>query len=303
MTSIPTFDTIQAFTNTVIVSTNISLKLDVLYEKLPIRAATVTKIRHERTKRRRDHIVFEGEEGTECGFVTVRRGYEDTDYRGTFVKKLKPFKHNLSSIYRYAPLDATVNCKLCPNGVLQITGCKDEQIIPVVKSILQILTYECKEAYEYNRELASGEVEAYVVNVMRNIHFELGFHLDRDKFSDFLTHYTPFYCLPDSLGNRGGNLKLPIGQDYASLPATLLRFQRDGTVVCEEVTVAAYLANLPEKLRRQKLRKKRFSTFMIFESGKVICSSVCAETGRSHYEMYVPLLIQNCDLIEFKLEK
>lgn len=300
--SIPDFDTIQAFTNTIIVSTNVVLDLVKLYEVLPVKEAVVTKIRHERTKRRRDHITFEDESGTEEGFVTVRRGYEDTDYRGTLVKRLKPFKHNLASIFRYAPLDATVNCKLCPNGVLQITGCKDTQIVPIVQSILVILA-SCIGSYEFSR-LPVDRVEGYVVNVMRNIHFDLGFHLDRDKFSEFLVSKTPFYCLPDSLGNRGGNLKLEIEYEYALLPATLVSVglppSDTADIIIHSVCVNDYLRNLPEKIRQSKMKKKRYSTFMVFESGKIICSSVCAITARGPYEEYMNLLLNNRDAIEFK---
>ena len=67
-------------------------------------------------------------------------------------------------------------------------------------------------------------------------------------------------------------------------------------------TYSEYLEKLPEKEQIKKIEKDRYNTFLIFHSGRVIMSSVCAAFAIDSYYYFTNIIKTSFDYIEERLD-
>jgi hypothetical protein len=76
-----------------------------------------------------------------------------------------------------------------------------------------------------------------------------------------------------------------------------------GTDIVESyMTYGEYLVDLPEKEQQKKIKKNRYTTFLIFHSGKCICSSITADVTRPAYNYFHEIIRRCRQEIEEKLD-
>ena len=137
---------------------------------------------------------------------------------------------------------------------------------------------------------------------MRNIDFELGFKVDRQKLAEHMNLETDFHSLLEtSFGYTGANIKIPVIDDICTLQIQRIEYLgkdwKDSMISFRE-----YLETLSEKEREKKLIKKRYNTFLCFHSGKVIMSSLCAEFAKETYYNFLAIIRKCYDKIEERLD-
>jgi hypothetical protein len=136
---------------------------------------------------------------------------------------------------------------------------------------------------------------------MRNIDFDLGFVLDREKLDRYINNHTSYFSLLEtSIGYTGVNIKIPILQPIDELEVKELIFTDEG-IKSRFVPYKKHLSTLKEKEYDKKMMKERFNTFLVFQSGKVIMSSVNKNFAREPYYKFWEIIKVNRDDFEEKL--
>lgn len=311
----PNFNDIKVSTKTFIIKTNLTLDLKKLFDFLPITEYTVIPKKSGRKKK--TDTVENGINIKSGSIVTMKfenkiKGIE-LKPKKTTKKKSKWFRNSFTIVMIID--NKPINMKVCQNGVFQATGCKfDSQVQGCVKHIWEYIKNEEDNIYCFNN---GYEFEALFIPAMRNIDFSVGFLVDREKLAKYMSTQTEFHSLLEtSFGYTGVNIKCPITQDIRSMEIVKIHYyfpkERDiellkgeEEVNCWEeqiTTYAEYLKLLPEKEQQKKINKDRYNTFLIFHSGRIIMSSVCAKFAIDSYYYFINIIRTSYDIIEERLD-
>lgn len=296
----PDFDDIVVSTKTFIVKTNLVIDLKKLFEYLPVTDYVMMPKKRGRKKK----INFEENNKDVVNGSIITMKYEnqvkgvDLKIRKSKKKKSKWFRNSFTVVIviDYKP----VNFKICQNGMFQITGAKfDSQAEDCIKFIWSLIREEEGNIYSFSK---GSSLEAIFIPAMRNIDFSLGFHVDREKLTKYMNSQTEFHSLLEtSFGYTGVNIKFPIKDDIRDMVLKKLTF-KEGAVVESSMTYGDYLCELPEKEQLKKLKKNRYTTFLVFHSGKVIVSSITAEVTKPAYNYFHEIIKRCRGEIEEKLD-
>jgi len=296
----PEFDDIKVSTKTFTATTNLNIQIDQLFHKLPITHYEVIPKKRGRKKK--------GEQANpnkyiELGsIVTVKhegelRGVELKPKKPRPGKKKKWFRNSITIVII---LDKPVNFKICRNGTFQMTGCKTHEHAELcVKYIWQYMK-EYPDIYSFTR---GKGLEALFIPSMRNIDFDLGFFVDREKLNRYMCSQKEFHCLLEtSFGYTGVNIKVPLTEDITTMKVKKLTFDEEDTWNEKWITYQGYLDLLSSKDRDSKLNNDRYNTFLVFHSGKVIMSGLTADFMRDVYYYFLAIIRESFASIEERLE-
>lgn len=286
------FDEIKVSTQTVIIYTNLKLNIGKIFEKLPITEYEVVK--KKRGRKRKDSEVAKPQVIPYGSIVTLK--YEDK-VRGVLLKAKKKTKssskktecyfRNSLTIVTFID-DKMINYKVSDNGRLQVTGCKNEtQAIKIFENFYENLKQYCSEFYSVN-----GNLECIYRIVMTNIDFDVGFMVNRENVDKHFNNETPYTSLLEtSFGYQGVNIKLPL-----ELPEhTLLKRTLDTTWKDEMISYEDFLNILNEKERKKEVSKKRYNTFLVFNSGIIIMSSMMKTFMKPYFEEFLQIFKDNIE--------
>ena len=166
-----------------------------------------------------------------------------------------------------------INLKLSKRGNFQITGCKNKlECFAAVQYLIHLLLKTCACCMVSCPE----EVTIYFYTVMTNLVFNCGFQIDRKKLSHIINQDKNFYNLFETnFGYTGMNIKLPL--EKSMFPSEIPYYTYD--VKKNEWKVGSCAFDKPSQ-------KKKFNTFLIFHSGKIIMSGMCENTMQAHYSYF-----------------
>lgn len=285
----PKFEDIPVSTKTFIVMTNITIDIDRLFAFLPITEYVI--IPKKRGRKKKVAVEDPNKDIPDGSIITIELANK---VRGTLTKKKRRKDNTPKNYFRNSVTivmimgGKKINFKVSRNGKFQMTGCKqDEHAENCVKQIWEYI----KDTDIY----VKGDEPFYAIfePAMRNIDFSLGFTLDREKLDEFFNRHTDYFSLLEtSIGYTGVNIKLRTTRDILSLK--LKEIVHDGKWKKPiYVPYKKYLDNLAPKDRQKKLEKERYSSFLIFSSGRAIHSMQCAETGRNEYYTFINIIKEN----------
>jgi len=178
-----------------------------------------------------------------------------------------------------------INLKLSKRGNFQITGCrnKDESFM-AVQYLIELLLSTCHESIVS----VPKEVSIYFYTVMTNLVFNTGFEIDRKKLSNIINQDKKFYNLFETnFGYTGMNIKLPLEDDMLPSEVPFYSFHLQS----KSWKIGTCPFNKPSN-------KKKFNTFLIFHSGKIIMSGMCENAMQSHYRFFRNFLDKHADEIK-----
>lgn len=297
----PKFEDIPVSTKTFIVFTNLKLDLKKLFDYLPVKDYKV--ISKKRGRKKKFDSSDDEQVITESGSIVTMK-YEN-EIKGV---ELKPKKINNKKKSKWFRNSFTVvmiidnkpiNFKICSNGVIQCTGCKEDSHVEDSIKYIWFYIKEQKDIYSFSE---NNFLEILFIPVMRNIDFSVGFTVDREKLSKYMSTQTEFHSLLEtSFGYTGVNIKLPIDNDITQMKIKKISFQND--IWKEDITsYDEYLKKLSEKERLKKLKKERYNTFLIFHSGRAIHSGPSEELMRDSYYYFLDIIRASFDIIEERLD-
>lgn len=297
------FDDIKVSTKTFIVMTNLSLNINNLFEHLPITDYIVVPKRRGRKKK--NEKVDPNKDIANGSIITLE--YEDR-LRGVDLKKKKEknkngkkdnfFRNSVSCVMIID--DKRINFKMSKNGKFQMTGCKfDDQAKQCVKFIWEYI----KNNEEIYTIPENKPLEVLFVPAMRNIDFALGFLVDREKLDAYFNMHTEYNSLLEtSFGYTGVNIKLPIIKPITELKIKKIVYEDDDWGEETMVTYQNYLDLLKPKEQEKKLKQQRYTTFLVFHSGKTILSGLSYDFCKPVYYEFLNIIRECYDVIEERLD-
>ena len=323
----PEFDSIKVSTKTFIVTTNMTLDIDKLFNFLPITDYILIPKRRGRKKKNEP---ADPNKGIVSGSI-ITLEYQNK-IRGVDLKKKKKKNKDTKKRGNYFRNSVTVvmimeekkiNFKVSRNGKFQMTGCKfDDHAEECVKWFWKYIK-DAKGIYNFidnsnnnndsdtdgdsddenEGKTESSSLKVIFIPAMRNIDFGLNFFVDREKLDEYFNMCTEYHSLLEtSFGYTGVNIKIPIVKPIQELQ--LKQLECVGGKWLEPVMVPYndYLKMLPEKDVSKKLKKQRYNTFLVFHSGKVIMSGMEETFMKDVYYEFLSVIRDCYDIIEERLK-
>jgi TATA-box binding protein (TBP) (component of TFIID and TFIIIB) len=298
----PNFDDIKVSTKTFIVTSNLDININNLFEQLPVTEYEVVPKRRGRKKK--SSIPDPNQNIKDGSIITLEH---EGKIRGVDLKKKRSKKKNRGNYFRNSvtivmtmPDNKKINFKVSRNGKFQMTGCKIDS--HAVKCIEYMWNYmkEMKDVYTINGDC----FKVIFIPAMRNIDFSLGFLVNRETLDMYINEETEYHSLLEtSFGYTGVNIKIPVVTPVEELKYNKFECDSCGKWIQKTVTYQEYIDELPEKEKEKKLNKERFNTFLVFHSGKIIMSGTEADVMRPTYYQFIDIIKKCHSLIEEKLEK
>ena len=286
------FEDIPVSTKTFIVMTNISIDIQKLFNFLPITEYTIIQKKRGRKKKT---VQVNPNKNILCGsIITLDLA---NNIRGVLTKKKKKKEGKSTDYFRNSLTvvmiidEKKINFKISKNGKFQMTGCKyNEQAEKCIKYIWEYIKDE-PSIYTLEKE---QPFKAVFIPAMRNIDFNMGFSLDREKLDEYFNTNTQYYSLLEtSIGYTGVNIKIPVKIPITQLRIKQLTYEKDNWNPESYISYEDYLNTLKPKDRQKKIEKERYNTFLVFHSGKVIMSSMCKEFAIDTYYEFIDIIKEN----------
>ena len=303
MTSVKSinFDDVKVSTKTIIITTNMTSDIQYLYKNLPV---TDYVVQPKKRGRRKKVVVEDPNKDIQDGSIITLKYLQNV--RGAILKSSKSssagyFRNSLTVVMHVC--GKLVNFKISENGKIQMTGCKeDSHAEHAVKhfykhvSSLQSASPQTTPVYTLNN---SSNFYAVFFTVMTNIDFSLGFNVNRENLDKYINAETEYTSLLEaSMGYTGVNIKIPLKKP-TDLTFKWLEYNKTQENWQEDhVSYDKYLSILDDKERRKELNKERFHTFLVFQSGEVIMSSMHIKYMKNMYSEFMGIIEKCSDSIK-----
>ena len=293
--NLPKFEDNKVSTRTYIARCNIKMDLLILFKKLPITEYVVkTKKRGRKKKIEEMNPNLHIKPGS---IITLKYNIDNKSVlRGVNISKNnnKSFR-NCMTIVIMCKDNKKINFKVCANGTIQMTGCREkEHAIEVLEYFWGYIKNIRNEIYDKSAIINSNTfkpLEFILVPSMRNIDFSLGFNVNRESLSNIIRDMPEDdyrSMLEPSFGYTGGNIKLE--DDIIFLVIDKITFLENDKYNIEKITYNDYLNVLVEKERIKKLEQERYNTFLVFHSGKIIMSGISEELMETTYYKFLDII-------------
>lgn len=294
---IRTFEEIEPSTNTTIVTSNIVITdLGKLFNFLPITEYKLAEKKRGR-KSKADRSPDPNNLIPSGGIVAVQ--YEKA-LRGVVIKKKKKspvtkandfFRNSITIVMKIE--NKFINFKITKNGTFQITGTKtDKQRDDCITHIWDLIKGETFFS------MKSDALEVIMIPAMRNINWKLDITVDRERMNEFINNNSPY----SSILANNVNVKVPYKRDIRDMDLVKKRIYPSGEVVVSTIKYSEYLDTLAEREKLKKLTKLRNNTFLIFQTGVVIMSSINADFARDGYYEFMKFINENSGSFEEKIK-
>lgn len=289
--SIKPFEENKINTRTIIVSTNLTIPIQEIFNR--IECVPYTIVKKKRGRRPPNTVYVDPNQHLKFGdVICCKSDKAGTGIKGTLLRKkkktsraTKAFKNAIAiDIF----LDKIVNFKVAGNGTFQLTGCKGYHHAKAC------VVYIWKILREITPELAP--MSALFIPASKNIVLDLGFKLDRIKFSNFINDNTNYRAIfTNELGYAGVKVKieceLPIEKSMIRKIEYNDELEEWGET--QYVPYTEYLARKPDKEREKIIKKRNFTTFMVFHSGEIIMCARSTYFSAEHYYNFFKVAHEN----------
>lgn len=181
-----------------------------------------------------------------------------------------------------------INIKVYSNGKFHITGVRD--VHQAELGIFEIFRNISKCAYELIPS-NSNKIEIYFKTVMKNINFDIGFCVRREKVDEFFHNNTDFITSFESSINSGVTLKYPLKDDNEEMTDVLIL----------NPNLKFFLEDkIPTVRKKDELtfgKPEKYHSFRVFRSGKIIFSSRGIEFERV-FNLFMKIINDNKEFLE-----
>ena len=176
-------------------------------------------------------------------------------------RKVKPNPKNfLNCIFlTFRSSCKKVNLKLFKNGVIQLTGCKGVDHSKTV--LLSFWKVVRKTTLRHRFDC----LECYLVSVMRNISFNLGFSIDREKLGNYIVNNSNNYVISQVVGGFMDRFVIPV-ESIKDMPVYRLKIENEEDIEEGETVKYEEFSNSKNKA------SKKYITITIFQTGRVLFS-------------------------------
>ena len=178
-------------------------------------------------------------------------------------RKVKPNPKNfLNCIFlTFRSSCKKVNLKLFKNGIIQLTGCKGvDHSKSVLLSFWKVVRRTTlRHRFDY--------LECYLVSVMRNINFNLGFSIDREKLGNYIVNNSNSYVISQVVGGFIGMRFVILVESIKDMPVYRIKIEKDDIEEGETVTYEEFLDRTAH-FSNPNSGAKKYITVTIFQTGE-----------------------------------
>jgi len=288
------FIDIPISTRTIIVTTGVELNIQNLYKNLPV---TEYKIEEKKRGRKKKDVINNNIVNNIPSGSIISIKYQD-GIRGVELKKKKrssKFFRNAVTVIMFIS-NKLVNLKISTNGKVQVTGCKYIDYCKQAMIFLFDIILKSRETY------IMGEVGQYIDiifnNVMTNKDFFIGFNVNRENLDKIINSDTSHNSiLETSFGYTGVNLKMSLGKNRERTFDCL----KINTETKESTDYNMYYSEYIKKLNSKELEKehkRKYITFLIFQSGNIIMSGINEVLMEQYYNIFYDIIDKNINQIK-----
>ena len=295
----PKFEDIQVSTKTIIAFTNLEIDIENLFPKLTTKDYVI--IPKKRGRKKKDEYVNPNENLEPGSIITLK--YQDkvrgSDLKKKKVNKSQKYFRNALTMVMVIEKNKLLNFKISKNGKFQITGCKhDEHAQLCIKYFWDHLKSVGDTVYRINGD----NIRSIFITVMTNIDFNIGFYVNREALDHYVNSNTQFNSLLEtSFGYTGVNIKIPM-KIKENMNINCITLVED-VWIHSKIKYSAYLDIIGDKAREKEKQKKRFNTFLVFQSGNVIMSGMIKEYMEEYYDIFFNIVEKCKHLIKEKISK
>ena len=166
-----------------------------------------------------------------------------------------------------------VNLKVFRNGVVQLTGCKSFEHCKFGIVIFWdlIKTINCIENF--------NSLELFLVSVMRNVNFNLGFFVDREKLGKYIVERPATYKISPVIGGFIGMKFVIELESIDDMPVYKFKMNDKGLIEEEPILYKNFVNII--KLNNKNTKKN--INIAIFQTGRVLISGI-------HEKYQIPII-------------
>jgi TATA-box binding protein (TBP) (component of TFIID and TFIIIB) len=289
---------IPVSTKTIIGYSNLNVDILELYNNLPIKEY----IQKEKKRGRKKKEVEEDPNKNIPNGSIITLKFED-NFRGVNLKKTKRSKNNLKyfrnalTVIMKVNNDKYLNFKISKNGKFQITGAKS------VDQSIEALSYFWNNIKSLDKYKDLETFEIYLLTVMTNIDFNIGFEVDREKLDMYMNEDKRFNSLLEaSFGYTGVNIKFPVNNVEPEIIHIKFNREDNEPTYIESPNWDSFIKKIDKKDGDKMISKKRYSTFLVFHSGEVIMSGMNIKMMKPHFDTFSTMIKESRHIIEEKLD-
>ena len=283
------FEDAPVSTRTYIVPTNVTFLPDEIFSKTPVCHYRNEEKRRGRKRKHETEKIEKVEKPADGKIVHMQ--YKDK-VKGCHSKNEGFFRNTLTLVMFVQ--GKIINVKLSKTGTLQLTGCKTESHArDVAMYIWDMVKNHPGVMFSYQSGV-SDNYQFTIVPIMCNIDFSLGFMVNRENLDTCFNRTTKYYSLLETnFGHTGVNVKIKYDNQLL-YDLDINRYTCiNGKFQMKKIKYMEYLDSLPEKIRLKKMSKKKFCTFLIFHSGKVIMSGTELALMKKNFYDFTRTVFEN----------
>lgn len=277
-------------TKTLIVYTTINADIDAIYKSRVFPVEPYVIVHKKRGRKKKSADENPNKDLAEGSIVHVN--YKDSFYGFTPNPIPPEFFRNSTTIIIYVD-GKLVNFKLSRKGTLQMTGCKSLE--QARKCVFYFWKHLSKHPDKFSFKPGESVFKAYYDFVMKNIKFDLGFKVDRECLNEYINRETSHSSIFETtIGYAGVNVKFEADSKHdATFHVAFDEYSEDGVLASSGSTTYKELTS------RMKIRsKKRYITFLVFQSGIVIMSGKDNVYMQEPYSEFLSIIKTNRSMFE-----
>lgn len=181
-----------------------------------------------------------------------------------------------------------LNIKISTNGNFQITGCKKkEHAYQAIEYIITLIKETCPQLITK----WTTPITITFKLVMTNVVFSCGYNIDKNKLNKVLREKSEFYNLFETnFGYTGMNIKMLLDKNH------------ERTLYFSTYDYDTNFWNHRSENINPNNTNKKFNTFLVFHSGKIIMSGACEELMLKDYIIFSKFLQDHKDHIIEQIE-
>ena len=218
-------------------------------------------------------------------------------------KKKKKFKNATKNFlncisFTFNKDNKKVNLKVFRNGVVQLTGCKNFDHCKLGILLFWDLIKSIKCIKNFN------SLDLFLVSVMRNVNFNLGFLVDREKLGKYIIERQSNYKISPVIGGFIGMQFVVDLESIDDMPVYKFEIKKDGELIEKESISYKEFTDII----KVNNTKKNIS-IAIFQTGRVLISGIHEKYQNPFIEWFLNLIkeiktdIKTKDKHIFSLEK
>ena len=288
------FKDIPISTRTIIVTTGVEMQITSLFNHLPV---TPYKIEEKKRGRKKKDVINNHIENNIPEGSIISLKYQDK-IRGVELKKKKrsaKFFRNAVTVIMFIE-NKLVNLKISTNGKMQVTGCK--HIDYCKKAMKHMFNIILQDYSRYIIGEKKKEINIIFNNVMTNKDFFIGFYVNRENLDNIINSSTDHNSiLETSFGYTGVNLKMNLDKERQR-NFDCVKIDTETSEMTEYIMNYETFKNNLNKKELEKENKKKYVTFLIFQSGNIIMSGINEVLMEKYYNIFFDIIEKNIDTIK-----